>query len=78
MPHDPGLPERIAAWRAYRDLTLQQIEQLCGGSPKKQTLSLVEHGERDMTVETLSIVVRKAFKTTLRDFFGDLPTKAAA
>jgi transcriptional regulator with XRE-family HTH domain len=70
------MPERFAAWRAARKLTLQQVADTVGAT--RQAISLWECGENDIGIIKLAIICRKAFKIDLLTFFGPLPKRDAA
>ncbi len=71
-----GLPERFAAWRSAKRLTLQEVADTVGVT--RQAISFVECGETDLGVGKLETICRKAFKIDLLTFFGPLPKRDAA
>ncbi len=76
MQSGPGLPQRLAAWRAAKDLTQQQVGATVGLT--RQSIQYVEAGTMDLSVGKLETICRKAFKIDLLTFFGPLPKRDAA
>lgn len=71
-----GFATRMAAWRALKGLTLQQVADTIGAS--RQFMSFVECGERDIGMMKLEKICRKAFKIDIETFWGPLPKRDAA
>jgi len=70
-----SLGKRMAAWRAHRGLTVNEVSQRAGVTSRM--ISYVERGEHSMTVSKLERVVTKGLRATLVEFFGPLPERAA-
>jgi transcriptional regulator with XRE-family HTH domain len=70
------MPQRFAAWRSAKGLTLQEVADSIGAT--RQTISYWECGENDIGVQKLETICRKAFKIDLLTFFGPLPKRDAA
>lgn len=63
---------RLYAWRARRDLTLQEVARLSGVS--MTAVSRAELGQRDLRLRHLTPIVERAFGIDLHRFFGRIPT----
>lgn len=76
MKQEIKIHERLAAWKAFRDCSLQVMADACGMS--RQALSLIVLGETDPRYGTVHAIIVKAFRTDEPTFFGPLPKRAAA
>lgn len=71
MAKDIEVGERLAAWREHCGISQTDAGAAAGMS--KQSVSFIENGAHDITVGKLNLICKRAFGTTLHEFFGPLP-----
>jgi transcriptional regulator with XRE-family HTH domain len=65
------LPIRLLTWRTFRGLTLQEVSDRCEVSVFM--LCRAETGRHDLSTRRLQRVVRRGLRTTMVEFWGELP-----